>query len=151
MKRALIVVIFLRLRLSSAPGYFAAAGVQAKESTSANEIVRFGCIGVDGKGDGDTQTAGRLGQVVACCDVDNIKLNKALKKFKGAAGFNDFRDLLDKMGSEIDAVTVSTPDHMHAPSALKAMRMGKHCFCQKPLTRTIHEARLMGQIREKTS
>ena len=50
------------------------------------------------------------------------------------------------MGSEIDAVTVSTPDHMHAPSALKAMRMGKHCFCQKPLTRTIHEARLMGQV-----
>ena len=46
----------------------------------------------------------------------------------------------------IDAVTVSTPDHMHAPAALMAMRLGKHCFCQKPLTRTIYEARLMGQV-----
>ena len=58
--------------------------------------------------------------------------------------------MLDEMGSSIDAVTVSTPDHTHAPAALMAMRMGKHCFCQKPLTHSIYEARLMAQVaREK--
>ena len=50
------------------------------------------------------------------------------------------------MGKSIDAVTVSTADHMHAPIALKAMRMGKHCFCQKPLTHTVYEARLMAKV-----
>ena len=54
--------------------------------------------------------------------------------------------MLDEMGKSIDAVTVSTPDHTHAPAALMAMRMGKHCFCQKPLTHTIYEARLMAQV-----
>jgi predicted dehydrogenase len=54
--------------------------------------------------------------------------------------------MLDEMGKSIDAVTVSTPDHTHAPAALMAMRMGKHCFCQKPLTHTIYEARLMAKV-----
>ena len=54
--------------------------------------------------------------------------------------------MLDEMGKSIDAVTVSTPDHCHAPAALMAMRMGKHCFCQKPLTHTIYEARLMARV-----
>jgi predicted dehydrogenase len=54
--------------------------------------------------------------------------------------------MFDEMGSRIDAVTVSTADHTHAPAALMAMRLGKHCFCQKPLTRTVYEARLMGEV-----
>ncbi len=54
--------------------------------------------------------------------------------------------MLCEMGKSIDAVTVSTPDHTHAPAALMAMRMGKHCFCQKPLTHTIYEARLMAKV-----
>ena len=57
--------------------------------------------------------------------------------------------MLDEMGKSIDAVTVSTPDHMHAAAALMAMRMGKHCFCQKPLTHTIYEARADGRGRPR--
>ena len=57
--------------------------------------------------------------------------------------------MLEEMEKSIDAVTVSTPDHTHAPAALMAMRMGKHCFCQKPLTHTIYEARLMAKWRAR--
>jgi predicted dehydrogenase len=137
---------FLKTSAVIGAGYFVAAGTQAKASTSAIETIRYGCIGVGGKGQSDTDDAGRHGKVVAVCDVDDNTLNSALKKFEGSKGFSDFRKLLDEMDKEIDAVTVSTPDHMHAPAALKAMRMGKHIYCQKPLTRTIYEARKMGEV-----
>jgi predicted dehydrogenase len=85
--------------------------------------------------------------MVAICDVDEKTLNAAgEKKFPKAKRYTDFRRMFDEMGGRIDAVTVSTPDHLHAPVALMAMRMGKHCFCQKPLARSIYEARLMAQV-----
>jgi predicted dehydrogenase len=83
---------------------------------------------------------------VAICDVDENTLNTGEKRFPKAKRYTDFRKLLDEMGKSIDAVTVSTPDHTHAPAALMAMRMGKHCFCQKPLTHSIYEARLMAKV-----
>jgi predicted dehydrogenase len=141
---------FLKTSAVIGAGYFAGAGVTPKASAAAIETVRFGCIGVGGKGVSDADDASKGGKIVACCDVDDNTLNAALKKYEGAKGFNDYREMLDKMGSEIDAVTVSMPDHMHAPASLKAMRMGKHVYCQKPLTRTIYEARRMGEVaREK--
>ncbi len=60
-----------------------------------------------------------------------------------AKKYYDYRKMLEELGEKIDAVTVSTPDHTHAPASIMAMRMGKHCFCQKPLTWSIEEARLM--------
>ena len=66
------------------------------------------------------------------------------RPFEKAERYSDFRKMLDEMGKSIDAVTVSTPDHIHA-GRLMAMRMGKHCFCQKPLTHTMYEARLVGE------
>jgi predicted dehydrogenase len=142
---------FLQTTAAAGIGYWVAGGVQAKESKSANEKVRIACIGVDGKGQSDSRDALKNGEVVAICDVDETRLNRAGKKwFPKAKKFFDFRKLLEEMDKGIDAVTVSTPDHTHAPAALMAMRLGKHCFCQKPLTHTIYEARLMGQVaREK--
>src|SRR5690606_492327 len=61
----------------------------------------------------------------------------------------DFRELLDKLGDKIDIVTVSTPDHTHAVAAIKAMRMKKHIYCQKPLTWSIREARMMREIADE--
>ena len=83
-------------------------------------------------------------EVVAICDVDDSQpyLGWAAEKFPKAEKFSDYRKLLDKVNS-FDAVCVSTPDHMHAPISLAAMVLGKHVFCQKPLTHTVHEARLM--------
>src|SRR5262249_25659924 len=63
--------------------------------------------------------------------------------FPHAKRYNDFRKMLEEMGKQIDAVTVSTPDHTHAPASIMAMRMGKHVYCQKPLTHSVYEARLM--------
>ena len=84
---------------------------------------------------------------MAICDIDDNTLDKAAtKSFPNAAKYNDFRKMLDEIGKNIDAVTVSTPDHMHAPASAMAMRMGKACFTQKPLTHTIYEARKLGEI-----
>lgn len=127
-------------------GYWLAGGVQAAESTSPNEKIRMASIGVNGKGSSDSKDAGDSGEMVAICDVDEKSLGKAGEKWPAAQKFFDFREMLDKMHDKIDAVTVSTPDHCHAAAAIMAMRMGKHCFCQKPLTHTIYEARLMGQV-----
>ncbi|MFO0845534.1 MAG: Gfo/Idh/MocA family oxidoreductase [Gemmataceae bacterium] len=112
--------------------------------------MRFACIGVNGKGRGDAADAARHGDVVAICDVDDGFLAKAAMTHAKAEKFHDFRVLFDKLGKSIDAVTVSTPDHTHAVASAMAMRLGKHCFTQKPLTRTIGEARRLGEIaREK--
>jgi predicted dehydrogenase len=111
--------------------------------------VRFACVGVGGKGDSDTADAARLGVVVAICDADRNTLAEAAKKYPQAQTFTDYRYMFDAVGKQIDAVTVSTPDHNHAlPSAI-AMTMGKHVFCQKPLTRTVWEARWLTDLARK--
>ena len=127
-------------------GYWVAGGVRAQESKSPNEKVAVACIGVGGKGRSDAADAGRYGQVVTICDIDEKNLGSAAQGFEGAKKFMDYRKMLDEMDKSIDAVTVSTPDHTHAPAALLYMRAGKHCFVQKPLTHTLEEARLMAQV-----
>lgn len=126
-------------------GFF--SSLQVAQSQSPNEKVRFGCIGIGGKGESDSGDAARLGNVVAICDINEKTLNSAAeKKFKGAKVFADFRKMLDAAGKDIDAVTVSTPDNTHAVAAAMAMKMGKACFCQKPLTHDIYEARKLAEI-----
>ncbi len=137
---------FLKTAAATGVGYWVAGGVQARESRSANERINMASVGVEGKGQSDSDDANRAGDMVAICDVDTTKLANATRRFPKAKQFTDFRKMFDEMGKSIDAVTVSTPDHCHAAAGLMAMRMGKHCFCQKPMTRTIYEARLMGQV-----
>ncbi|MEX2118677.1 MAG: Gfo/Idh/MocA family oxidoreductase [Pirellulales bacterium] len=141
---------FLKATAATGVGFWVAGGLRADESKSPNERIRFACIGVGGKGSSDSEDAGRFGDVVAICDIDEQKLDAAAIKFPQAKKYFDFRKLLDEMGDRIDAVTVSTPDHTHAVAAAMAMRMGKHCFCQKPLTHSLFEARTLARIaREK--
>ena len=139
------------LKTTAMAGIGALAADQAwAQVKSANEKINFASIGVGGKGDSDTADAARSGNLVAICDIDDNILNKAAQKYPNAKKYNDFRKMLEEMGNSIDAVTVSTPDHTHAPAAALAMNMGKHCFCQKPLTHDIYEARRLGDIaREK--
>ena len=100
----------------------------------ANDRVNVACIGAGGKGDSDSSEAGNCGaNIVALCDVDLDTLDKKGKQFPQAKRFQDYRKLLDQMADQIDAVTVSTPDHNHGQAATRAMKLGKHCFCQKPL------------------
>ncbi|HOX01379.1 MAG: Gfo/Idh/MocA family oxidoreductase [Verrucomicrobia bacterium] len=113
----------------------------------ANSRINVACIGVGGKGDSDTSDAAKCGgNIVALCDVDLGTLNKKAGQFPAAKKYQDYRKLLEEMGRDIDAVTVSTPDHNHGVAAIRAMKMGKHCFCQKPLTQNVYEARVMRQL-----
>ena len=137
---------FLQTTAVAGIGFWVAGGVRVAQSKSPNERVRFACIGISGKGQSDSADAAGRGDVVAVCDVDKGTLARADAAFPGAKKFTDFRKLLDEMRDQIDAVTVSTPDHIHAQAAVKAMKMGKHCFCQKPLAHAIFEARRMGEV-----
>lgn len=142
---------FIQTTAAIGAGYWIAGSPRlARAQRSANEDIRFACIGIGGKGESDSADALSHGKVLGVCDIDDGYLAKFRPKFPDAAQYNDFRKLFEELGDSIDAVTVSTPDHMHAVIAAQAMRMGKHCFCQKPLTHSIEEARVLGTLaREK--
>ncbi len=110
----------------------------------ANDRLNIAGVGVGGKGRGDLESTSVGQNVVAICDVDDRTLGEAEKKYTGAKVYNDWRRLLEQ--KDIDAVTVSTPDHMHAPIAISAMQLGKHVYVQKPLAHTVDEARKMRLI-----
>jgi predicted dehydrogenase len=144
----------LKLGTASGLGYlFTGPAFSVLKAADSNTRVRFAGIGVGGKGRSDIEQAGNLGDVVALCDIDETDkhLAGAAKKFDKAKTYFDFRKLLtdSAMMKNIDAVVVSTPDHTHALPSLMAMRQGKHVYCQKPLTRTVFEARLMMETARK--
>ena len=108
-------------------------------------------MGVGGKGGSDTSHIAEQGvSISGLCDVDGGTLKKKGREFKDAKQFTDYREMLDNLGDKVDIVTVSTPDHNHAAAAIKAMRMGKHVYCQKPLTWSIREARTMQEVAKET-
>ena len=132
-------------------GYFftASAASARRVAQKPNETLQFAGIGVGGKGGGDIDQAGRLGEVVALCDIDEGSLGSKSKKFPAAKTFHDFRRMYDEMGKHFDAVTVGTPDHTHALASVTGIRMGKHVYCQKPLTHTVFEARVLQESARK--
>jgi predicted dehydrogenase len=138
---------FWQTALAGAAGTLLQNGKPARaedtKKESANERVQFACIGVGGKGDSDTNDAGANGEIVALCDIDEKTLDKMAAKYPKAKKYFDYRKMFEEMGDKIDAVTVSTPDHSHAPASVRAMKLGKHCFTQKPLTWSVEEARFM--------
>ena len=122
----------------------------------ANDRINVACIGVGGKGDSDSSDAASCGgNIVAICDADTNQTEAKAKEFAEKhpqfkfKKYQDYRKMLDEMGKDIDAVTVSTPDHHHGVASLRAMKMGKHCFCQKPLVQTVYEARQMREVAKK--
>ena len=117
-------------------------GQVAKGTYKKNEKLNIAGVGVGGKGGSDIAKCARE-NVVALCDIDNKRAAGAIKRFPKAKWYWDYRVLFDEMHKEIDAITCSTPDHMHAAISVPAMRMGKHVYCQKPLTHDVWEARLM--------
>jgi predicted dehydrogenase len=113
-------------------------------SQAANSQVNIACVGVGGKGWSDMLETSVGHRIVAICDIDEERLAKAKEKFPDARTYTDWRKLLEQPG--IDAVTVSTPDHMHAAITISAMELGKHAFTQKPLTHSVFEARKMTEL-----
>lgn len=135
------------LRRASAVAAAAAATCPAiLRARSPNGVVRVAGVGAGGKGWSDLNGAAGSAQIVAFCDVEtggNRKggFGKAAEKWPDAKRYVDWREMLDKEHKNLDAVTVSTPDHMHAPATMTAIGLGLGAYTQKPLTRTVHEAR----------
>jgi len=126
--------------------------------------VNVAIIGVSGKGVGPT-VASKDENVVALCDVDmgqiarqrtgtdqrSVEFDTAIKyhEANGAKWFQDYRVMFEEMGDQIDAVIISIPDHMHFPVAMSAINLGKHVYCEKPLTHTVDEARKLAAAAKK--
>jgi len=108
--------------------------------TPPSEKLNIASIGVGGMGAGDVNDVSRE-NIVALCDVDLGHAAGTFKKFPKAKQYRDFRKLFDEMEKQIDAVTVSTPDHTHAVAAMAAIKRGKHVYCQKPLAHSVYEVR----------
>ena len=116
-----------------------------------SDRLNLAAIGAGGKGFGDITNAADQGanNVVALCDVDTKAAMRSTSAFPKAKFFKDFRVMLEKMNKDIDAVTVSTPDHLHGVAAMTAMSLGKHVYVQKPLTHNIYEARQLTEAARK--
>ncbi len=113
---------------------------------SPNEKLHIGMIGVAHQANYDLTNV-TSENIVALCDVDDTYLAAAAQKFPGAKTYNDFRRLLDQ--KDIDAIVVATPDHTHAVASVAALKSGRHVYCEKPLTRTLSECRIVQEAARK--
>lgn len=122
----------------------------AAPGQSPSETLRYACFGAAGRAWGNiTSMAGVPNcTLVAVAEVDQNRLENLNRGFPGAKVYADWRELLDKEAGNIDAVVVGTPDHLHAPITMSAMQLGKHAYCEKPLTRTLHECRAIQEYAE---
>lgn len=112
-----------------------------KKYVAPSDKLNIAGIGVGGQGGGDlSRMEGE--NIVALCDVDWDRAARTFKKYPDVPRYRDFRVMLEKR-KDIDAVVVGTPDHVHAVATMAALQLGKHVFCEKPLTHTIYEARLL--------
>ncbi|MGD8499445.1 MAG: Gfo/Idh/MocA family oxidoreductase [Phycisphaerales bacterium] len=116
---------------------------------SASNKLNIAGIGVGGRGAGDLEAV-ESENIVALCDVDLNRARGTIKKYPKAKVYRDFRRMLDKEEKNIDAVVIGAPDHIHAPAAIRAMKMGKHVYCEKPMAHTIFEAREMTRVARET-
>lgn len=116
-----------------------------------SDKLNVACIGVGGQGAGDLTGIAKSPNVniVALVDVDDRNAAKSREKFPKAKYYRDFREMLSKEGKNIDACSISTPDHTHAVATIAAMQLGKHVYTQKPLTHDIYEARVLTEAAKK--
>jgi predicted dehydrogenase len=115
---------------------------------NANDRLNIAMIGSGGRGAANLNGVGSE-NIVALCDVDSTAVERAAQKHRDAQRFADFRKLFDTMANKIDAVVVSTCEHTHAFATLPALQLGKHVYCEKPLTYNIAEARLIREVAAK--
>lgn len=117
-------------------------------SKSPNEKLNLAIVGCANKG-GHNLDQLTSENIVALCDIDSNYLGQAAGRFPQASKYDDYRKLLEKEANHIDAVVVSTADHNHAPATAAAISLGKHVYCEKPLTHTVREARVIAELAKK--
>jgi len=130
-------------------GASAASSLKRAGYKSPNERLDIACIGAGGRAPTNIAGCAATENIVAFADVDDATAAPTYKLYEKAARYRDFRRMLDKEGGNIDAVIITTPDHTHAVAAIACMECGKHVYVEKPLTRTIWEARFLAQAAEK--
>jgi len=126
-------------------GFWIGTNSAGRAEDSPNEKLNIACIGVGGRGSANLKGVSDE-NIVALCDADDQRAGKAYERFPKAKKYYDFRRMLDEMEKQIDAVVVSTPDHTHFHPAVMAMRMGKHCYCEKPMAHSVWEVREMTKL-----
>jgi len=118
------------------------------DSKSANQKLNIACIGTANRAAADI--AGVIGEnIVALVDVDKNYLDRKLKEIPDARTYADYREMLESEKGKIDAVVIGTADHHHAPATIRAIRQGLHVYCEKPLTHTVQEARIIAEAAKK--
>jgi Oxidoreductase family, NAD-binding Rossmann fold/Oxidoreductase family, C-terminal alpha/beta domain len=122
-------------------GFGSTGSLKAAGYKSPNDKLNFAAIGSGGQGAVNLSAAAPTENIVALCDVDDNRAAPSLALYEKATRYKDFRKMLDKEGKNIDAVIVAIPDHMHATAAIWCMERQKHVYVQKPLVRTVWEAR----------
>ncbi len=120
----------------------------AAASKSANQKLNIACIGTANRAAADIAGL-KQENIVALVDVDENYLQRAAAKIPGARTYADYREMLAKEAGKIDAVMVGTPDHHHAPATIRAIRAGLHVYCEKPLTHTVQECRIVAEAAKK--
>ncbi|MCP4644918.1 MAG: Gfo/Idh/MocA family oxidoreductase [bacterium] len=116
-------------------------GARAKNPKSPNEKLNIAGIGIGGQGAGDLRNMADE-NIVALCDVDDKHAAHTYERYPKAKRYRDYRVMLEKQ-KDIDAVVIATPDHLHAVIAMAAIKLGKHVYCEKPLTHSVYEARML--------
>ncbi|MBN2505267.1 MAG: Gfo/Idh/MocA family oxidoreductase [Verrucomicrobia bacterium] len=164
---------FLRQSTLGGTGFLILNAARSAWTAQANEKLNVALVGVGGRGGWFVATLPKLENVVAICDVNDQKADEAFRHWENLASnfknsprsweqraareyerllqakpkvFRDFRKMLDTMEREIDAVVIATPDHSHAVASAAAIRAGKGVFCEKPLTRTVHESHALREL-----
>ena len=132
-----------------AAGYFVNPG-PVVASNSPNERLNIACVGATNRA-GANIAALKSQNIIAVADVDSKLLDKGCEPYPNARKYRDFRVMLEKESENIDAVVVGTPDHTHAPAAAMAMRLKKHCYCEKPLAHTVKECRVLAELSIKNN
>src|SRR5437899_11517136 len=125
-------------------------GARGRNRLAPSDKLNIASIGVGGWGANDVRGVGKTENISALCDVDERQGAQSFTAFPLAKRFKDFRVLLDKEGKNIDAVTVSTPDHTHTVAGMTALKLGKHTRIQKPLARTLWEVKQLEDMARKS-
>src|SRR4051794_33649817 len=129
-------------------GFGSTQSLPALGYKSPNELLNIASVGSAGRPHEDLQGCASE-NIVAIADVDDRVAAPAYNRWPKAARYRDFRKMYDKEGKNIDAVIVGCPDHMHGTAAMWAIERGKHVYCEKPLTKTVAEARMLTEAAAK--
>jgi len=136
---------YLKSTALAGVGIWISGSAVGSEAKSPNEKLNLVGVGVGGRGGADVNGCDSE-NFIGLCDVDDRRAGATYEKFPKAKKYVDWRKMFDELEGQIDAVVIGTPDHTHAPPAARALRMGKHVYCEKPLTHNVRETRVLTDL-----